>query len=151
MGQNPMRGITLGLSLSVVLWACLGCQRDATCVSGGVAGASRTRPVVGVIRTDVWQPTEPVGKRFVGYLGPSQWRYRMPFYGVEVDRNTVSLAANTQAVMDQEIAYARAAGLDFFCFSHFLTELRQSVDLYLSSTRKGDINFCLRMASLHPD
>jgi len=107
--------------------------------------------VVGVIRSDVWQPTEPIGKRFIGYLGPSQWRYRMPFYGVEVDRKTVSLAANTQAVMDQEIAYARAAGLDFFCFSHFLTELRQSLNLYLSSTRKGDINFCLQMASLHPE
>jgi hypothetical protein len=50
--------------------------------------------------------------------------------------------------MDREIAYARAAGLDFFCFNHFLTEPRQSLNLYLSSTRKGDINFCLQMGSL---
>ena len=50
--------------------------------------------------------------------------------------------------MDQEIAYAQAAGLDFFCFNHYLTEMRQSLNLYLSSTRKGDINFCLQMGSI---
>jgi hypothetical protein len=92
-----------------------------------------------------------MGNRFIKLLGPERWRDRLPFYGVEVDRNTVALAANTQAIMDQEIAYASAAGLDYFCFSHFLTEFRQSLNLYLSSARKEDINFCLQMGSLNPD
>jgi hypothetical protein len=100
---------------------------------------------------DAWQPTEPLGTGLVRFLGPSQWRYRLPFFGVEIDPDTVSLAANTQAVMDQEIAYAHAAGLDFFCFNHYLVELRQSLNLYLSSPRKKDINFCLQMGSLNPD
>ena len=146
-----MRRSVLWLSLWVVVWACPGCQSASTCVSDGIAGASRARPLVGAIRMDAWQPTEPIGNGLVGFLGPSQWRYRMPLYGVEVDPNTVSLAANTQAVMDQEIGYAHAAGLDYFCFNHFLTELRQSLNLYLSSARKGEINFCLQMGSLNPD
>jgi hypothetical protein len=53
--------------------------------------------------------------------------------------------------MDQEIAYAHAAGLDYFCFNHYLTEPRQSLNLYLSSKRKGDINFCLQMGNLGPE
>ena len=52
--------------------------------------------------------------------------------------------------MDQEISYASAAGLDFFCFNHYLTELRESLDLYLSSTQKDEINFCLQMGALNP-
>jgi hypothetical protein len=96
---------------------------------------------------DAWQPG-PVGDPSIAELGPRQWRYRLPFYGVEVDSNTVALAENTQSVMDQEIAYAHAAGLDFFCFNHYLTDPRQSLNLYLSSTRKRDINFCLQMGSL---
>jgi hypothetical protein len=105
---------------------------------------------VGAIRWDAWQTTDSIGNRSIAFLGPSRWRYRLPFYGVEVDSNTVRMASNTQAVMDQEIAYARAAGLDFFCFNHYLTQLRQSLNLYLSSTRKDDINFCLQMGGLNP-
>jgi hypothetical protein len=150
MRQKRIRGIVAGLAACTVVWASPACQApsDPACVSTSIAGAPRARPVVGASRWDAWQPTEPIGKRTVAFLGPSQWRYRLPFYGVEVDSNTVAMAANTQAVMDQEIAYASAAGLDFLCFSHNLTELRQSLNLYLSSTRKGDINFCLQMGAV---
>src|SRR2546428_9243480 len=50
--------------------------------------------------------------------------------------------------MDQEIAFAHAAGLDFFCFNHYLIEFRKSLNLYLSSPHKGDMNFCLQRGSL---
>ena len=116
------------------------------------AHAPSAKPTIGAIRWDGWQPGQvPLATPHIGFLRPSQWRYRLPFYGVEVDRNTVTLAANTQAVMDQEIAYAHSAGLDFFCFNHYLSELRQSLNLYLSSARKGDIRFCLQMGALSPE
>ncbi len=146
--RHQMRVVVLRLAVWIVIWASAGCRdaSDSTCAPDQVAKRSTGRPIVGAIRWDGWQPG--YGNRFIGLLGPSQWRYRLPFYGVEIDSNTVALAANTQAVMDQEIAYAHAAGLDFFCFAHYLTEPRQSLNLYLSSTRKGDINFCLQMGNV---
>jgi hypothetical protein len=138
------------LAAWIVIWTSVSCRAsDATCASDDAGRASRARPIVGAVRFDAWQPGA-TGDPYIGFLGPAQWRYRLPFYGVEVDSNTVALAANTQAVMDQEIAYAHAAGLDFFCFDHYLTELRQSLNLYLSSAHKHDINFCLQMGALFP-
>jgi hypothetical protein len=148
MRQHGTGGIVLRVTGWVLICAIAGCRAsDATCSLDAGVRAPTARPIVGAIRFDVWQP----GARDVGFLGPSKWRYRLPFYGVEVDSNTVALAANTQAVMDQEIAYAHAAGLDFFCFTHFLTnDIRIALNLYLSSSRKSDINFCLRMGALFP-
>jgi hypothetical protein len=119
---------------------------DVTCTSD--APISTSRPAVGAIRFDFWQPG-PLGDGAIAQLGPKKWRYRLPFYGVEIDSNTVALAENTQAIMDREIGYAHAAGLDFFCFNHFVTE-RAGLDLYLSSARKRDLNFCLQMGALFP-
>jgi len=149
MKQNRM-WVIVRLAVWTVICASIGCRAsDVMCVSHAPAKTQTARPLVGAIRFDFWQPGPDNG--FIGFLGPSQWRYRLPFYGVEVDSNTVALAANTQAIMDQEIAYAHEAGLDFFCFTHFLTnEARQSLNLYLSSARKRDINFCLQMGALFP-
>ena len=151
MRKYRVRVLVLWLAAGTATWTGAGCRaEDAKCPPGTVNRASTERPIVGAIRWDAWQPG-PISNRYIGFLGPSQWRYRLPFYGGEVDRNTVALAANTPAVMDSEIAYADAAGLDFFCFNHYLIELRQSLDLYLASARKGDINFCLQMGSLNPE
>jgi len=104
-----MRAIVLRLAAWSVIWASAGSSAasDPACSSDGVALASTARPLVGAIRWDGWQPG-PISNRYIGFLAPAQWRYRLPFYGVVVDSNTVALAANTQTIMDQEIAYADA-------------------------------------------
>jgi hypothetical protein len=102
------------------------------------------RPVVGAIRWDAWT----AGSEWEGNLGPTQWRSRLPFYGKETGPDTVEVRADTQEVMDQEIAYAKAAGLDYwaYCF-HLPTDLAQEPDeyalrLHLASARKTDVHFC---------
>jgi hypothetical protein len=133
-----------------MIWAIAACRAsDATCPSVAAEKTSKAKPIVGAIRWDAWEPTA-TGNPHIGFLGPSKWRYRLPFYGVELDSNTVAMVPNTQAVMDQEIAYAHAGGLDFFCFTQFLSEHRQALNLYLSSSRKRDVNFCLQMGAIYP-
>jgi hypothetical protein len=149
--MDRVRAIVLWLAAGAAMWTSAGCRAsDAGCPPGAVNSAATQKPLVGAIRWDAWQHG-PISNRYIEFLGPSQWRYRLPFYAVEVDHDTVSMAANTPAVMDAEIAYAAAAGLDFFGFNHYLTELRQSLDLYLASARKGEINFCLQMGSLNDE
>lgn len=102
------------------------------------------RPIVGAIRWDAWTR----GSEWERNLGPRQWRNRLPFYGREVGEDVVEIDAARQEVMDQEIAYANAAGLDFwaYCF-HLPQDLgaqpeSYAVRLHLSSQRKNDVHFC---------
>jgi len=102
------------------------------------------RPIVGAIRWDAWTR----GSEWERNLGPQQWRDRLPFYGREVGEDEVEIDAARQEVMDQEIAYASTAGLDFwaYCF-HLPQDLSTPPDsygvrLHLSSHRKNDVHLC---------
>lgn len=116
-------------------------------VIGPECSAANGRPVVGAIRWDAWT----AGSEWERNLGPAQWRSRLPFYGKETGPDMVEVRADTQAVMDQEIAYAKGAGLDYwaYCF-HLPTDLSQEPDAYglnlhLASTHKTDVRFCFIM------
>jgi len=105
----------------------------------------RNRSLVGAIRWDAWV----AGSEWEQNLSPPQWRDRLPFYGREVAPDKVEIRGDTQQVMESEIAYAAGAGLDYwaFCYSHpragKVDQHSYGLNLYLSSKRKADLNFCL--------
>jgi hypothetical protein len=78
-------------------------------------------------------------------LSPAHWHYRLPFFGVEIDENLVQARGATQEIIDQEIEYASQAGLDYWAFVFYKPDsgLDAGRNLYLSSTRRSEINFCL--------
>ncbi|MCX7598512.1 MAG: glycoside hydrolase family 99-like domain-containing protein [Armatimonadetes bacterium] len=124
-------------ALEGCLWACL---LAFPCRSEALA----QHPIVGAIRWDAWTR----GSEWELNLGPRQWRDRLPFYGRQVGEDAVEIDAARQEVMDQEIAYASAAGLDFwaYCF-HLPWDLSSppenyAVRLHLASQRKNDVHFC---------
>ena len=117
-----------------------------TAFAAQTGSASHDQIVVGAIRWDAWHgPASEVGLTVEKTLAPAHWHYRLPFYGKVAGENAVEVRGNTQEVMDQEIAYARAAGLDYWAFVVYPEEyaLSLGLKLYLSSARKADINFCL--------
>jgi hypothetical protein len=69
----------------------------------------------------------------------------MPFFGRETGPNSVSIRGNLQAIMDQEIAYAANAGIDYWAFVsyHEKDPLSNALHLYLASSAKKRIHFCL--------
>ena len=80
------------------------------------AGARRSRPVVGAIRWDAWigdAAGSDVGRQVERSLAPAAWHVRLPFYARELSPDQVQVRANRQEVMDREITYASAAGLDY--------------------------------------
>ncbi|TAN37297.1 MAG: hypothetical protein EPN23_06210 [Verrucomicrobia bacterium] len=104
------------------------------------------RPVVGAIRWDAWHGDKsPVGRAVETALGPKQWHYRVPFFGKIISDTQVEIRGYTQKIVDQEIAYARRAGLDYWAFGLYSTlpAMTEARALYLSSRHKSDINFCL--------
>ncbi len=109
---------------------------------------SDTRPIVGAIRWDAWHgDASEVGLIVERTLSPAHWHDRLPFYAAIPEEHAVEVRANTQEIMDQEIAYARDAGLDYWAFVIYPEDdpLSLGLKLYLSSEKKGDINFCLNL------
>jgi hypothetical protein len=111
--------------------------------------------LVGAIRWDAWvgeMPTfgDETSENRVGLvvertLGPQRWHYRLPFFGVELGENQVQARGASQEIIDQEIAYASQAGLDYWAFVYYPpgSGLDTARNLYLSSEHRDEINFSL--------
>jgi hypothetical protein len=110
--------------------------------------APRPPALVGAIRWDGWfGDLSSVGLMVEKTLGPKHWHERLPFFA-QVDSDTsVRVRGNTQSVVDQEIAFAAAAGLDYWAFVIYPPDdpLSAGLRLYLSSAHKSKINFCLNI------
>ena len=88
-----------------------------------------SQPIIGAIRWDAWHkprtPAENVGEgdpvdAMMKSLGPQPYHYRLPFFATIVNDNKVRIDGYTQPIMDQEIAFAKAGGLDYWAFLGFL-------------------------------
>lgn len=110
------------------------------------------RPVVGAIRWDAW--THWAGETgWGGYeksLWPRQWHDRIPFYGRIVGEDQVEVRADTQEVMDREIAYAAVGGLSYWAFGWYhprgwetADNMTKCLELYLKSERRNEVDYCL--------
>lgn len=108
--------------------------------------AENHTPLVGAIRWDAWF----AGNNYERHLAPEKWRHRLPFYARISPDNSVLVRSDSQEVMDQEIAYASGAGLDYWAFCYYRSKKHKSIDsynyglkLYLASKLKADIGFSL--------
>jgi len=115
--------------------------------------ATRSRPIIGAIRWDAWHTPwsrveagasdGPVHEMEIS-LGPRQYHYRLPFFAKVVSDNEVRIDGYTQKIVDREIAYAKAGGLDYWAFLLYAPDspMSQGLSLYLSSHHRRDVNFC---------
>lgn len=112
----------------------------------GCASAPK-KPLVGTVRWDGLF----AGSEYAKLLMPQEYRYRLPFYTQWKD-GAPSVNGDNQSVMDQEIAYAKEAGLNYWAFCYYYPHEPKWADSdkynyglkrYLSSKHKNDIDFCL--------
>jgi hypothetical protein len=118
-------------------------------LAGLIAGSTAyaERPLVGAIRWDAWQESEKVRAAVEKSLGPAHWHSRLPFFARVTGPNSVLIDGNSQAIMDQEIAYAAKAGLDYWAFVTYPDDsgMSNGLHLYLGSRQKAQIRFCLNL------
>lgn len=77
-------------------------------------------------------------------LNPGRYRHRAPFFA-RIDTNDVlRIDGYTQEIVDREIAYARAGGVDYWAFLLYDEDnvMSQGLSLYLKSPRRREVNFC---------
>lgn len=107
---------------------------------------NRNKIVVGAIRWDAWHDDKSdVGKAVERSLGPEKWHIRLPFFAKVLSNSRVKIDGASQSVMDQEVRYARFAGLDYWAFLLYDEQHPMSLGLqyYLSSLHKENLQFCL--------
>jgi hypothetical protein len=101
-------------------------------------------PIVGAIRWDAWTGGS-ITAQVERDLGPQKYHFRLPWFS-EVDGDgLVHINGGTQAVMDQEISYAAAAGLNYWMFLLYPEDnvMSQGLKNYLQSGERDRINFCV--------
>jgi len=83
------------------------------------------RTAIGSIRWDAWinknvswgdDKTLTIGAQMVRNLSPTQYHFRMPYFGKVIDKDTIELPDYTQEIFDQEQLYAHEAGIDYWCY-----------------------------------
>lgn len=114
--------------------------------------ASTAPPVVGAIRWDAWHGDRGApGRAVEKSLGPAHWHERLPFFARVTAPDRVEVRGDRQEVVDREIAYAAAGGLDYWAFCYYPTSpaMNYALDLYLASRRKEQVRFCLLLQSGH--
>ncbi|MCD9026409.1 LamG-like jellyroll fold domain-containing protein [Cohnella silvisoli] len=144
--------VSLGMTIAAFGWFV---------VSSHTAEASNPRnSKIGAIRWDGWTGelnTDPIGP-YIGLqversLGPNQYHYRLPFYAQEVSYNTVRIDELSQTVMDQQIAYAKDAGIDYWAYVYYNDGggLDSALQLHLASANQNDVKFSLIVSSFDKD
>jgi len=102
-------------------------------------------PVVGAIRWDAWHGgKDGVNDIVEKTLAPKEFHDRLPFFARIISQDSVRIDGSSQEIMDQEIAYAKYAGLDYWAFVTYPEKIMLSLGLktYLQSRQRADINFC---------
>jgi hypothetical protein len=139
-----------------------------------------SRPTVGVIRWDAWNlyngEYDAISYYLHRALSPEHFHYRIPFYVSVVSPTNISFNGDEQNIMDQEIIYAKHAGIDYWAFdtycqfgpncstnNTYCTQYYQQtshnycprnpaygLNLYLSSAYKSLLNFTLVLLGSSP-
>lgn len=102
-------------------------------------------PIVGAIRWDAWYGEGSVVKQMERSLGQPKYHFRLPWFARVTDDGSVRINGDSQAVVEQEIAYAAQAGLNYWAFVHYwdeLPEMNIALNRYLAAKDKKGIRFC---------
>jgi hypothetical protein len=141
---------TTGYLVAVVLVLFLHCAEKKEKISFGAIRWDYWSKAVQVKRDATGQPGSPHSN-----LQDLKWEKRLPFFARVLAENPrqVEILHDTQAVMDQEIEYARQSGLAFWAFLYYPSgpEMSVSRELYLNSRHKSDIAFCLILSRWNDD
>jgi hypothetical protein len=107
--------------------------------------AMQHRALVGAIRWDAWHgELSEVGKSVEKTLSPPQYRFRLPWFAQVWKDGTIRIRGDLLGVLEQEIVYARMAGLDYWAFVTYPEDHPLSLPLrrFADMPPKHGLRFC---------
>ena len=108
--------------------------------------AADEQPIVGAIRWDGWYGDGNVTKAVEATLGQPKYYFRLPWFARVVGKDKVSINGDSQVIVEQEIAYAAQAGLNYWAFLHYWDEapgMSIALNRYRAAKDKKGIRYCL--------
>ena len=108
--------------------------------------AADDMPIVGAIRWDGWYGDGGVVKEVEVSLGQPKYHFRLPWFAKLIGDDKVSINGDSQAIMEQEIAYAAKAGLNYWAFVDYMDEapgMTIGLNRYRAAKDKNHIRYCL--------
>ncbi|MFN0076940.1 MAG: glycoside hydrolase family 99-like domain-containing protein [Prosthecobacter sp.] len=108
--------------------------------------AADEAPIVGAIRWDGWYGDGGVVNEVEHSLGQPKYHFRLPWFAQIGSEGKAGINGDSQVIMEQEIAYAAQAGLNYWAFLDYLDEAPgMSIGLkrYLDAKDKKGIRYCL--------
>ena len=122
----------------------VGASPAATSGQAALDAAENTLPIVGAIRWDAWYgETGPVKHTEIS-LGPPKYHFRLPWFARVIGNGKVSINGDSQEIIEQEISYAAAAGLNYWAFVDYWDDANMSIALrrYRAAKDKRGVRYC---------
>lgn len=104
-----------------------------------------SRPLVGAIRWDGWYGAGPVVKAVEASLGPPKYHFRLPWFARILPDHSVRIDGDDPGIVEQEIAYAAQAGLDYWAFVDYgdeNSEMHRALRHYRAAGDKRGVRYC---------
>ena len=107
------------------------------------------RAVIGAIRWDAWIGDGEGGVGLVvnRSLSPEKYHFRMPWFSKIIGPNEVFIDGATQEIVDKEVQFAKAYGIDYFAILHYNDGMSFARKAYLSSLYRNGIRWCAILES----
>ena len=111
--------------------------------------AESERPIVGAWRWDAWYGEGEAVKTPELSLGPPKYHFRLPWFARIVGEDKVKINGDSQEIIEQEIAYAAEAGLDYWAFltwwdeADSMADYRIALRRYRAAKDKRGVRYCL--------
>jgi hypothetical protein len=106
------------------------------------------KTTVGAIRWDGWvgkKGSWQIGPIVERTLGPERFHFRAPWFSTVISKDSISIDGTTQEIVDEEIAYARDAGIDYWAYVWYPdgVGLELARKLHQSSSHANDVKWCV--------
>ncbi len=102
---------------------------------------------VGAIRWDAWYSHDGKENSVVSQversLSPSQFHFRAPFFAQITDEGNIEMPEYTQDIFDREMEYAMYAGIDYFAYVWYNSDMKMARKFHEQSQYKDDVKMCV--------
>lgn len=102
---------------------------------------------VGAIRWDAWYShdgkTGSIISQVERSLSPARFHYRAPFYAEITGKDSLIIPEFTQEVFDREMEYAKYAGIDYFAYVWYNSDMKAARKFHTTSKYKNDVKMCV--------
>ena len=100
----------------------------------------------GAIRWDAWYTHDgkegSVISQVERSLSPSQFHFRAPFFAEVTDDGKIIIPQYTQEIFDKEMEYAIEAGIDYFAYVWYDSDMKAARVFHTQSKYKNNVKMC---------